>query len=77
MFCLETSHALLSRLILAKACEDSSFPAEACGITVEGSNKWKTIIENVSHVQTIPYDAISGVTYLSHSCEVKHSPNLV
>jgi len=32
---------------------DGKTPAEACGITVEGSNKWKTIIENASHVQTI------------------------
>lgn len=24
-------------------------PAEACGIKVEGENKWKTIIENSAH----------------------------
>jgi len=23
-------------------------PAEACGITVEGKNKWKTLIQNAS-----------------------------
>jgi len=23
-------------------------PAEACGITVEGTNKWKTLIQNAS-----------------------------
>jgi transposase-like protein len=28
-------------------------PAEACGIKVEGSNKWKTIIENASHELTV------------------------
>ena len=27
-------------------------PAEAAGITVEGANKWLTIIQNASHVQT-------------------------
>jgi len=23
-------------------------PAEACGITIEGKNKWKTLIQNAS-----------------------------
>ncbi|MDH5266194.1 MAG: N-6 DNA methylase [Candidatus Bathyarchaeota archaeon] len=32
MFCLETAHALLARLIVAKACEDLDFP----GISVSG-----------------------------------------
>jgi len=32
MFCLETAHALLARLILAKACEDLEFP----GISISG-----------------------------------------
>ena len=27
---------------------DGKTPAEACGITIEGNNKWKTIIENAS-----------------------------
>lgn len=27
---------------------DDRTPAEACGIKVEGLNKWKTIIENAS-----------------------------
>jgi transposase InsO family protein len=26
-------------------------PAEACGITVEGKHKWKTLIENASRKQ--------------------------
>ena len=24
-------------------------PAEACGINIEGKNKWKTLIQNASH----------------------------
>jgi len=27
-------------------------PAEACGITVEGKNKWKTLIQNASFNQS-------------------------
>jgi hypothetical protein len=27
---------------------DGKTPAEACGITIEGQNKWKTIIQNAS-----------------------------
>ena len=27
---------------------DGKTPAEACGITIEGHNKWKTLIENAS-----------------------------
>jgi putative transposase len=27
---------------------DGKTPAEACGITVKGKNKWKTLIENAS-----------------------------
>src|SRR5580658_843998 len=30
---------------------DGKTPAEATGITVEGANKWLTIIQNASHVQ--------------------------
>jgi hypothetical protein len=26
-------------------------PSEACGIKIEGNNKWKTLIENASHVK--------------------------
>jgi hypothetical protein len=32
---------------------DGKTPAEACGVKVEGSNKWKTIIENASHELTV------------------------
>lgn len=32
---------------------DGKTPAEACGITVEGQNKWRTIIENASHVSPV------------------------
>ena len=28
-------------------------PAEACGIEIEGSNKWETIIQNASHLPKI------------------------
>jgi hypothetical protein len=28
-------------------------PAEACGIQVEGDNKWVTIIQNASHPPTV------------------------
>jgi hypothetical protein len=27
---------------------DGKTPAEACGITVNGDNKWKTLIQNAS-----------------------------
>ena len=27
---------------------DGKTPSEACGITIEGENKWKTLIENAS-----------------------------
>ena len=27
---------------------DGKTPSEACGITVEGENKWKTLIQNAS-----------------------------
>jgi hypothetical protein len=27
---------------------DGKTPSEACGITIEGKNKWKTLIENAS-----------------------------
>jgi len=27
---------------------DGKTPAEACGITIKGKNKWKTLIENAS-----------------------------
>jgi type I restriction-modification system DNA methylase subunit len=40
MFCLETAHALLARLILAKACEDLEFP----GISIS-----KHILERTEH----------------------------
>jgi putative transposase len=32
---------------------DGKTPAEACGITVEGQNKWLTMIQNGSHVQSL------------------------
>jgi hypothetical protein len=32
---------------------DGKTPAEACGIIVEGANKWETIIQNASKPQTV------------------------
>lgn len=34
---------------------DGKTPAEACGITVEGKNKWITLIQNASHKTTESY----------------------
>ena len=31
---------------------DGKTPAEACGITIEGQNKWKTLIQNASREKT-------------------------
>jgi putative transposase len=33
---------------------DGKTPSEACGITIEGKNKWKTLIQNASRVQDLP-----------------------
>jgi putative transposase len=33
---------------------DGKTPSEACGITIEGENKWKTLIQNASRVQDLP-----------------------
>ena len=32
---------------------DGKIPAEACGIKVEGENKWITLIQNASHPTTV------------------------
>jgi hypothetical protein len=32
---------------------DGKTPSEACGITIEGENKWKTLIQNASKKQNI------------------------
>jgi putative transposase len=31
---------------------DGKTPSEACGITIEGQNKWKTLIQNASKNKT-------------------------
>lgn len=31
---------------------DHKTPSEACGITIEGQNKWKTLIENTSKIDS-------------------------
>ncbi len=33
---------------------DGKTPSEACGIMIEGENKWKTLIQNASKVQDLP-----------------------
>jgi putative transposase len=33
---------------------DGKTPSEVCGITIEGKNKWKTLIQNASKVQDLP-----------------------
>jgi hypothetical protein len=32
---------------------DNKTPAEAAGITIDGDNKWLTIIQNAAHVPTL------------------------
>jgi hypothetical protein len=32
---------------------DGKTPAEACGITIEGKNKWKTLIQNATKFKKI------------------------
>ncbi|MGA2239020.1 MAG: DDE-type integrase/transposase/recombinase [Candidatus Bathyarchaeia archaeon] len=39
---------------------DGRTPAEACGIKVEGDNKWLTIIQNASHVPKLNSEKKSG-----------------
>ncbi len=39
---------------------DGKTPAEACGIKVEGENKWLTLIQNASHVQTLNKENVSS-----------------
>ena len=34
---------------------DGKTPSEACGITIEGKNKWKTLIENASKQPLSPH----------------------
>jgi len=29
---------------------DGKTPSEACGITIQGENKWRTLIQNASNV---------------------------
>ena len=33
---------------------DGKTPSEACGITIEGKNKWKTLIQNASKSSNNP-----------------------
>ena len=34
---------------------DGKTPADACGIIIEGKNKWKTLIQNASQEKKVPY----------------------
>ena len=36
-------------------------PAEVAGITVEGQNKWLTIIQNAKHLQSVNTEEFTGV----------------
>jgi len=60
---IHTTHAKITRVTNRGAdfFQNHSFacmtlngktPAEACGITVEGKNKWKTLIQNASRNET-------------------------
>jgi hypothetical protein len=33
---------------------DGKTPAEAAGISIEGENKWLTLIQNARHILTLP-----------------------
>jgi len=39
---------------------DGKTPAEAAGITVEGENKWLTIIQNAEHLQRVNREKDAG-----------------
>jgi hypothetical protein len=41
-------YQLLHNYIRPHEALDGKTPSEACGITIEGENKWKTLIQNAS-----------------------------
>jgi hypothetical protein len=48
-----TGYQLFHNYIRPHEALDGKTPSEACGITIEGENKWKTLIENASKEQKI------------------------
>jgi putative transposase len=46
-----TGYQLFHNYIRPHEALNGKTPAEACGITIEGKNKWKTLIENASRKQ--------------------------
>ena len=43
-----TGYQLFHNYIRPHEALDGKTPSEACGITIEGENKWKTLIQNAS-----------------------------
>ena len=43
-----TGYQLFHNYIRPHEALDGKTPSEACGITIEGKNKWKTLIQNAS-----------------------------
>jgi len=43
-----TGYQLYHNFIRPHEALDGKTPSEACGITIEGQNKWKTLIQNAS-----------------------------
>jgi hypothetical protein len=47
-----TGYQLFHNYIREHEALNNRTPAEACGITIEGKNKWKTLIQNASRTKT-------------------------
>jgi hypothetical protein len=45
-------YRLFHNYIRSHEALDGKTPSEACGITIEGENKWKTLIQNASKTST-------------------------
>jgi len=43
-----SGYQLFHNFIRPHEALDGKTPSEACGITIEGKNKWKTLIQNAS-----------------------------
>jgi transposase-like protein len=48
-----TGYQLYHNFIRPHEALDGKTPAEACGITVEGENKWRTLIQNATKAKTL------------------------
>jgi hypothetical protein len=51
--CLIKGYQIYHNFIRSHQGIDGKTPADLASITVEGQNKWKTIIENASHVTKV------------------------